>query len=289
MTELNTLVEDILQLFDPEKTHTPNEDNLDEFAETLKGILRVRLAEREAMGDPLRFSSLGKQDRQLWYMAHPDGSEEKMTAKTYLKFLYGDVIEALLLFLCKEAGHKVEMQQAEIEVDGIKGHIDALIDGVVVDVKSASPYGYKKFKDQKVTEDDPFGYVQQLSGYASVLTPDAPAAWLAMDKVAGSICVSPLSSSIVADNKPEPRITHLKEVISRDNPPPRCYSDVEDGKSGNRKLPTGCSYCAHKFRCWPSVRTFLYSSGPRYLTVVAKTPDVPEIISGTADEPEGTD
>jgi hypothetical protein len=42
------------------------------------------------------------------------------------------------------------------------------------------------------------------------------------------------------------------------------------------KLGTGCSYCAFKKHCWPGLRGFAYSGGPRYLTNVVKTPDVPE-------------
>lgn len=283
MAEIKTLVEDIYHLFDPNHGHEPNEDNLNEFAENLKQLLRERLAKREVLNNPLRFSSLGRPDRQLWYMAKGYPSED-LSAKTYFKFLYGDVIEQLLLFLVKESGHTVEKAQEEIEVDGVKGHIDAVIDGVLVDVKSASPYGYTKFVKQTVTEDDSFGYTQQLAGYAQVVTPGQAPAWLAMDKVSGSICVSPLSQSIVKDYPVDERIAHLKEVIAQEDPPARCYEDEEDGKSGNRKLGTGCGYCAFKHSCYPGLRTFAYSNGPRFLTKVVKTPDVPEV---TAREGEG--
>jgi hypothetical protein len=272
---LDTLVEDIFELFNPEHTHVPDEQRLEEVGEQFKELLRRRLAEREPIDNPLRFSSLGKKDRQVWYMAKHFPTED-LTAKTYFKFLYGDVIELLVLFLAKEAGHTVEREQEEINVDGVLGHIDAIIDGVVVDVKSASPYSYKKFETQTVLENDPFGYVQQLAGYSNVLTPDRGAAWVAFDKVHGDICVSPLSSSIVADYQPAPRIEHLREVIAQDEPPPRCYDDEPMGKSGNRKLTTPCSYCGYKWRCWPNLRGFAYSNGPVYLTEVGKVPDVPE-------------
>lgn len=273
---LDTLVEDVYALFDPNHGHEPNEDNLNEFAENIKEILRQRLAAREPINNPLRFSSLGRPDRQLWYMAKGAPSED-LSAKTYFKFLYGDVIEQLVLFLVKEAGHKVERQQEEIEVNGVLGHIDAIIDGVVVDVKSASPFAYKKFKNQEVVEDDPFGYVHQLSGYSHVLTEGKAAAWLAFDKVHGDLCVSPLSSSIIKDHEPVQRIEHLKEVISKEEPPERCYEDEPDGASGNRKLGVGCSYCAFKHTCWPGLRAFAYSNGPRFLTKVVKEPNVIEI------------
>lgn len=279
---LDTLVEDIYFLFDPEIDHECSEENLEVFCANLKELLRHRLGKYTAPDSPLRFSSLGKPDRQMWYEAHPvEGMKEPMLPKTYLKFLYGDIIEQMLLFLAKEAGHTVEMEQAEVEVDGVKGHIDAIIDGVVVDVKSASPYGYKKFEDRTVTEDDPFGYVAQLSGYADVLTPGEGAAWLAQDKVSGDICVSPISRSVVKHHPPQDRITELREVIAQPEPPERCYEDKEDGKSGNRKLDTACSYCSHKFRCWPTLRGFAYSNGPRYLTHVERVPDVPEITNAS--------
>lgn len=282
--QLETLPDDIYSLFDPETPHAPNEDNLSDFAENLKSLLRVRLGERQKQSSPLRFSSLGKPDRQIYFEANPDGNEEPLTSKTYFKFLYGDIIEELVLFLAKEAGHTVERMQEEVEVDGVKGHIDAVIDGVVVDVKSASSHGYKKFRTQDVVSDDPFGYVQQLAGYSSVLTPGEGAAWIAMDKVTASLCVSPLPASIIRQNPPLPRIEHLKKVLDSPDVPAKCYDDVPDGKSGNRKLATGCSYCKHKMRCWPGVRKFLYSTGPRYLTAVHKVPDVPEITGKVFDD-----
>lgn len=278
MPKLETLPQDIYSLFNPNEDHVLSEENLEVFAENVKDLLRQRLRVSERSSSPLRFSSLGKPDRQIWYDAHPeDGDKEELSGKTYLKFLYGDVIEQVLLLLAKEAGHEVTHEQAEVEVDGVLGHIDAIVDGVVVDVKSASPYGYKKFQYGTVTEDDPFGYVAQLSGYANVLTPGKSAAWLAMDKVSGDICVSVLPSKVVETHPPAERINHLRKVIESEEPPERCYQPVPDGASGNLKLGTGCSYCSRKFRCYPNLRVFAYSGGPRFLTKVAKEPNVPEI------------
>lgn len=286
---LDTLVPDIYSLFDPKEDHTINEDNLDVFCNDLKDTLRTRLSKQDKDRGPLRFSALGKPDRQIWYDAHPDGTKEEFSGKVLYKFLFGDVIEQLLLFLAKEAGHEVKDQQKQVKVDGVTGSIDAVIDNVVVDVKSASPFGYQKFKRNEIVGNDPFGYVAQLAGYADVLTPGEPAAWLAQDKVSADLCVTKLSSSVIADHTPGPRIEHLKKVIASETPPGLCYEPVADGKSGNLKLGTGCSYCSHKFRCHPGLRTFLYSTGPRYLTRVAKQPEVPELIAGTVEEPEVTD
>lgn len=278
MPDINTLVPDIYGLFDPDKHHVVSEDNLEIFAEDCKALLRKRLEQQEDQGDrAIRFSSLGKPDRQIWFDSRPDKEKtEKLLPKTYIKFLYGDLIEQLMLFLAREAGHDVTDQQKQVEIDGVTGSIDCKIDGVLVDVKSASSFGYKKFENNTVEEDDPFGYVAQLAGYATVETPGQEAAWLANDKVGGDICVSVLPAASIEKHKPDERIAHLKEVVASDDIPPVCYPPVPDGKSGNEKLATPCSYCKHKFRCWPDVKTFYYSTGPRYLTKVVKQPKVSE-------------
>jgi hypothetical protein len=276
---IDTLVDDVNSLFDPTINHEASEELLDGFCTNLKNLIRSRLqASNRKGGAGIRFSSLGKPDIQVYFDHHPDEQlEEPLRAETYLKFLYGDVIEQLYLYLAKEAGHTVTDEQAEVEVGGVYGHIDAKIDGVVVDLKSASSYGYQKFKDGTVEQDDPFGYVAQLSGYADVLTPGKEAAWWAVDKSSGAHCVTKLKPTVIKHHRPEPRIEHLKQVVESDTPPPLCYEPVPHGKSGNMKLPTPCSYCKHKYRCHPDARLFLYGNGPVYLTTVVRTPDVPEV------------
>lgn len=276
MKKIDTLVDDIFALFDPSESHHVDEKNLEEFGESVKRIVRQRLLERDKNAAAIRFSSLGKPDRQIWYQAQGLPPEE-MTSKTFLKFMYGDVIEALLVFLVKESGHVVEHEQAEVEVDGVLGHIDCTIDGVVTDVKSAAPYSYEKFKRGDIYE-DVFSrqYIDQLCGYSNVLTPNESPMFLAFDKVSGDICTLSIPTSIAKDYKPEERIKHLKQVIKMEDAPQRCYEDEADGTSGNRKLGTYCSYCAFKQRCYPGLRGFAYSGKPRYLTVVKTLPKVPE-------------
>lgn len=274
--ELGTLAVDIYDLFDSKKEHNIDKGNLSKFLKTMEDLVHRRLSKQEPRKPELYFSSIGKKDRQLW-LAHKGYVGEDISPKTLFKFMYGDVLEALILFLAAEAGHKVEREQERVSVLGVRGKIDAFIDGILVDVKSASPHGYKKFKDGKVTEDDPFGYIPQICGYSNELTPGVGPAFVAFDKVGGDICVSPVPVSIANDHKPEVRIKHLKKVLASDVMPPQCYPEEPDGKSGNMKLATGCSYCSLKEHCFPSLRTFIYSTGPRFLTKVVKTPDVYEV------------
>lgn len=284
MSEFNTVVDDVYKLFDPKESHHVNEDNLHIFGERIKDTVRRRLLERAESKGALRFSGLGKPDRQVWYDAQ-GGTQEEMSPQTYFKFLYGDIIEEMVLFLIKESGHDVANEQMEIECDGVLGHIDATVDGVVCDVKSAAPYSYAKFVNGSFYA-DPFSkqYLDQLCGYSNVLTPGVAPAFIVFDKVSGKLATVKVSASIAEDYKPEDRIRHLRGVLESVEPPERCYPDEPDGKSGNRKLATYCGYCRHKRKCWPGVRKFVYSGGPRYLTSVVKTPDVWEDKEFSDDE-----
>ena len=83
--------------------------------------------------------------------------------------------------LTKAAGHSVEAEQEEVTVEGVLGHQDCIIDGVLTDIKSASSFAFKKFRDNKLAEDDPFGYIAQISAYAT-RRGDKEAAFFAIDK-----------------------------------------------------------------------------------------------------------
>jgi len=283
MPSIDTLVEDIYALFDDENHHEPSQENLEELGRNIIDLVRSRVAKNERERGALRFSSLGKPDRQLWYEHNTPEDGEKFLPKTQFKFLYGDVIEQLLLFLAKEAGHDVQREQEEIEVDGVKGHIDAIIDGVTTDVKSASPFSFKKFEQRKLFDDDPFGYIGQICGYADTLTPNEGGAFLVADKVHGDIGLMKVDEDTVRLNEPQKRITHLKDVIASPEPPPRCYEPIPEGKQGNMKLGLNCSYCKFRFKCWDDannghgLRTFLYYGGPVYFTHIEKEPMVPEL------------
>lgn len=278
-----TIPEDIYKLLEDDNHHEANEENIQWAGEAFKALLRDRLTKREVKSgeDVLRFSSIGKPDRQLWMLANKSETLEKMGGKQNFKFLYGDCIELLLLFLAAEAGHEVTRQQEELEVDGIKGHIDAVIDGVLVDSKSASRFAYPKFADGTYVFDDPFGYVPQLSAYAHAADLDK-AGFLVACKDTGEICYAPLDQSYIRGNRPSERIKRVRDVIDLPEPPGRCYDDVPEGKSGNRRLGVGCSYCAAKTECWKDsnsgagLRKFYYSGGPKWFTVVKKEPKVAE-------------
>lgn len=234
------------------------------------------LSDRPTGSTGLRLSSIGRLcNRYHWYNDRGYDKED-LRGATYIKFLYGDMLEELLLTLAEITGHTVEMVQAEVELEGVTGHIDAIIDGCLVDIKSASKYGYQKFADGTLIGNDQFGYVGQMAAYGEALgiPKDKRYNW-AINKENGAMCLYSHKHSTYDAAR---RIKVLKNILAMDTPPAvqESFLPIPMGKSGNMQLCTQCSYCGHKERCY-EYRTFLYSTGPVYLTKVTKTPNVPEV------------
>lgn len=254
------------------------------LAERFSGELGLRLVEqggRENEVPRLRLSQMGDRcPSALWHSLHSPSLSEALPAHARIKYTYGHIIESLVIAMAKAAGHEVTGEQDVIYVDGIRGSRDCVIDGCVVDVKSASSMAYQKFKTGTIKMDDPFGYLAQLDGYV-VGSVDDPLVrvkdrgyLLAVDKTLGHMCLY--------EHKTRPefiheRIAEYKQITGLAEAPQCRCGTVADGKSGNIKLDMRASYSPQKHLCFPNLRTFLYASGPVYLTHVARRPDVPEV------------
>lgn len=287
MAKIETLINDIYTMLeqgvDP---HTvKNREHMEKFSKDIWYALARQLKEgtrkREA-GGGLRMSQIGKPDRQLWYEYRGTTEPRPIDGQTKLKFMFGDILEALLILLTELSGHTVTEAQQEVEIKGVKGHKDCKIDGVLTDIKSASPYAFKKFKEGTLHTDDPFGYIAQISGYAEAGN-DETAAFFAVDKSSGELALMEVEPVHMINAGV--RIDNVKSFLRSETPPQRCYPDEPDGKSGNKKLAVGCIFCPYNEECWKDanggmgLRKFQYSNGIRYLTEVVKVPDVPEVTN----------
>jgi hypothetical protein len=282
--KIDTLVQDIYEVLEQgtNVNSIKNRDAIHDFSRVVASVTKRALAEgKRERSSNLRMSQIGKPNRQLWYdMRVTDETEETISGSTRLKFLYGEILEALLILLTELSGHEVTEQQKAVEVEGIVGHKDCRIDGTLVDIKSASSYAFKKFKEGTLALSDPFGYIAQISGYAEA-EGDTNAAFFAIDKSSGELALMTVDQMNMINASD--RIKHLKGVLKQATPPERCYEAEPDGKSGNMKLAVGCIYCPHKFECWKDangghgLRQFQYSTGVRYLTQVANPPAVEEL------------
>jgi len=248
----------------------------------ISSIAEDRFSAEQKPRDRLSLSMLGTPCKtKIWNMVNDRASEEPLSAEALGTFFYGDLLEAFIISLAKAAGHTVEGLQGEVNVFGIPGHGDCIIDGWRVDVKSASNFGFEKFKKNSLKEDDPFGYISQLSSYLHAdqddprVTEKNKAAFLVVKKERFKLCLDIYDLRKELDLK-EGEVNRAKEVVQGDEPDYR-VPPVAEGKSGNEVLSVMCNYCGWRKKCWPNVRTFIYSTGPKHFTKIVREPRVMEV------------
>ena len=281
-TDIKTLVAGISN----GKPANVTEENMDKFLLNIKEAFNSWNNPVREKDGKLRMSVLGKPPRQLWYDRFSPKKTKSYDASLNIKFLYGHILEHLLLYLAELTGHKVADQQKKVEIDNIKGHIDATVDGEVCDVKSASSFSFKKFKTGELVGDDPFGYHAQLSGYETGMGTNQ-GGFLVMDKSSGDVCFYK-PDELAKPNVPN-LIKTLQDTLKSKTPPDRCYQ-LSETKGGNKSLPIGCQYCSHKWECYKDandgkgLRVFKYSNRYVYLAEVNRQPNVEEITKNFSEE-----
>ena len=285
MKTLDTLIQDIyssLEGLSSGEALNISEEELDLTLSRMKESILAWSKPREVENSfRLRMSNIGRPLRQLWYESKNTSDPHVVSGSTQIKFLYGHVLEEIVLMLVRMTGHEVTSEQKEVNVSGITGHMDCKIDGQVVDVKTASKFSFNKFKDGSLVNNDPFGYLAQLSGYETA-EQTKEGGFLVINKESGELCLF-RPDDLEKPNVKE-KIEKVKAAIAVDTPPDRCYAPIPEGKKGNMKLPSGCAYCPYKFECYSDandgdgLRAFRYSNGPVYFTEVAVEPRVEEIL-----------
>jgi hypothetical protein len=282
---LSTVVSDIYKELEglSDGTALPlTEADIDKTMIGMKAALMDWATPRKRNTDfTVRMSNVGKPPRQLWYEKRDPQGRGGIDGATQIKFLYGHLLEEIVLMLVRMAGHTVTDEQKEVVVDGITGHMDCKINGEVVDVKTASRFAFNKFRDGRLAQDDPFGYLGQLAGYEKAEGTEN-GGFLVLNKESGELCM------YLPDDLDKPnidtRISELLPALELDTPPALCYDPIPDGKKGNMKLAKGCSWCKYKYKCHSDsndgtgLRTFKYSNGLAYLTEVVAEPKVEEYL-----------
>ena len=283
--KLDTLVPDIYKHLEGLSDGTPLPLTEEEIDKTLVGMREALVSwatprERDT-NFTVRMSNVGKPSRQLWYEKRDPQGRGGIDGATQIKFLYGHLLEEVVLMLVRMAGHKVTDEQKEVTVEGIVGHMDCKINGEVVDVKTASRFAFNKFKEGRLAQDDPFGYLGQLAGYEAAEGTDN-GGFLVLNKESGELCM------YVPDDLDKPNIkasiSKLLPALELGTPPELCYTPIPDGKKGNMKLAKGCNWCKYKYECYKDsndgegLRTFKYSNGLTHLTEVVVEPKVEELL-----------
>lgn len=237
---------------------------LQEFGQRIQDKLKRQLEENKPF--KLRMSNIGRPLRQL--MLEQKYGKEHRTPELILKMLFGDMYEALLLYLLKASGVDVVEHDVEVTMPiktnsgivNLDGTLDVAIkiDGEtgIYDVKSASPYSFEnKFDGTAILSgDDSFGYVEQLFAYANARKQKAKG-WIVINKVNGEIKVDVVPESLHDDirkksiEKIESKVQHIVEG----KPIPDCTGVIEETfygkKTGNKILGPECRFCRHKDIC----------------------------------------
>ena len=222
---LSTLVEDIYKTVSD--LNLGEKDIPEECLESLTIGIKKSILEwakpKKKNGFFVRMSNIGRPARQLYYNKK---SPRDVTpdASTLIKFLYGHILEEVLIFLVKLSDHNVTDQQKKVIVNGVTGHLDCKINGEVIDIKTASSFAFRKFKNGTLREDDPFGYMSQLAGYEHAEGTNN-GGFLVINKESGEITL------YQPEELDKPNIKTLRE--KKEMPIIQC--DIREGRSPEQK------------------------------------------------------
>lgn len=282
MKSIDTLVEDIYAVMHPDShTHIYRE----ELVHTLNDIGRALtqpLEKDEGRQYYVRPSNLGKGLRWHYFSKKFPQLSEKFDGKQIMLFQAGHVQEAILLMYARLAGHSVTHQQAKVSLGELSGSCDCVIDGYLIDVKTTSDYSYKKFEQGNISLDnDPFGYIAQLSTYKQGLVAAGEKikgqGWLVYNKNNSKMCLHLIPDEELIDATAKHEAI-LKAYKAKKMPKELCKgAEPTEDTSGNKKMSFLCEYCPFKEKCWPDYRVFRYANKDTYFTEIKKQPRVQEV------------
>lgn len=173
---------------------TISEEYIEYFGELCKQALRKQFTEKDKTFK-IRMSQIGKDVREQQGELLGLEKDEEPEYNLILKFLYGDITEAIAMVLLKASGVDIEDEQKEVKLNlagiELEGTYDVKINNKIYDIKSCSPYAFStKFSGDFTTVEqlDNFGYTTQLYLYSQGSSAGA-GGWIVINKVTGEINV----------------------------------------------------------------------------------------------------
>lgn len=234
---------------------------IEQIVSGVKESLHKQFVDKRESKFRLRMSNLGRPYCQLWFDKNKPETASTPSSSFVINMMIGDVLEAVFKGLLTASGIKYNNgTKVTMKLNNgvlIEGTPDLIMNGRVDDVKSASPWSYEnKFKNfDTLNENDSFGYVAQLAGYARAANVEV-GGWWVINKGNGSFKYVDASNRINVENQVH-KFTALTEEL-KENRFRRVYSDEEETyrnrPSGNRKLKRECSWCSYKHTCWPNLQ-----------------------------------
>lgn len=173
-----------------------DKEHFSSFELRLKEFIEKQLIQTPDQRDfRLRLSGMGKDLISLQCAKLGLDRDSRDESFTPIKFMFGDMIEALILTLIESSGIVIDIEQENVKLDlgddiVISGTLDLVIDGKVYDIKTASPFSFEKFKKglSAVEAQDSFGYCSQLAAYSHAGGYEV-GGWIVINKVTGEIVI----------------------------------------------------------------------------------------------------
>jgi hypothetical protein len=237
---------------------------VEEFGEACKNALLKQFSEGRSSKFEARMSNIGRPLCQLQMEAKGiKGEGQPYNVK--MRNTFGDLVEALALFVMKSSGVEIKNEQKKVEYkfngNTIEGKQDVEINEKIWDIKSASPYSFeKKFGEEggfnEVVKDDTFGYASQGFLYGESQGKEF-GGWIAINKSTGewAVCETPKLNEPYKTDALNKAKSNFK-ALQKGEPFKKQYDDIEEtfrGKpTGNKVLGFACSFCPYKLPCWGS-------------------------------------
>jgi len=233
-----------------------SEETIKQITSDIEAALRRQFCERKDStgGFTLRASNVGRPVCQLWYQKNKPDKAEPLTTTFVVRMMFGDMVEALFKGLLTESGVSYEGHdrvKTKIGSEEISGEYDLIVNGVVDDIKSTSPWSYNnKFTDGKNLEkDDPFGYIGQLAVYSKGANVPA-GGWWVVNQASGQFKYVAYESDV---DEVISKLKHTVDTLNR-NEFVRCFEPEPEtfrGRAtGNYTLSRHCSFCSFRRDCW---------------------------------------
>ena len=235
---------------------------IEEAGEEFKAALRKQLTPQDR-DFRLRMSNIGKPLCQLQHAAM--GSEKKRKPYNFkIQMMIGDAVESIANIMLKIAGANITGGKNQVEMTfgpvTVKGEDDIEIDHKIYDVKSCSPWAFdNKWSKgyQGLKNNDDFGYVGQLTGYAQAQNKEL-GGWIVVNKSDGRIAVVEADVSKTEKDMNLFMMQYNVEQIQTGAPLKRQYEPIMDTfrakPTGLKRLPKSCEFCDFTQACYPKAK-----------------------------------
>ncbi|MGH2412823.1 MAG: hypothetical protein ACRDEA_03825 [Microcystaceae cyanobacterium] len=208
----------------------------EDFSNSVQGSVNTRFGRGHVslsiLNKPLILLAMKKLDI-------PDIEYNKRVS-SFMTFTFGHIFESWILELMQAYGCEVTDCQKTVKIKGIVGHIDCMVNGQIVEIKTMSKdyfYGFTK------SPNNARGYITQLASYWHA-TGEPEATWLCFDKANNKLKLIQPNYEVLEEEvhyvystiSELNNINSLDDLTTIDLPSPT-FEIYQAKRTGNRLVP----------------------------------------------------